>query len=251
MKPRTNARCRRRGRAHESARLQTEEGRVRTVRLGRANLTGFGALALELEVVRQKLDVALLGGVFAAKDVLREVAETIGDETGAFKVGGGSRRALLVVQFLVRLRLGEQVGREVRARRGDVERHRHRRRGEERRRALRVELRLLLLLRRLRLNLRLSRAFRQSIVPFHYPSIRFGFIGSPIARSLPDRRRASPRAREFNRDSRRASATRRTATSLAEVIVSIVTGVSARVRRGVAFAEGRGEAWTSAGRSPI
>jgi len=203
LKPRTNARCRRRGHAHESARLQTEEGRVRAVRLGRANLTGFGALALELEVVRQKLDVALLGGVFAAKDVLREVAETIGDETGAFKVGGGSRRALLVVELLVRLRLGEQVGREVRARRGDVERHRHRRRGEERRRALRVELRLLLLLRRLRLNLRASRrdTFRQSIVPkFHHipiDSVRLNRSRDrfPIADA-----RVRAREREFNKE---------------------------------------------------
>lgn len=152
MKP-TNARCHRRGTAHESARLQAEEGRVGAVRLGRANLTGFGTFALNLEVVGQKLDVALLGGVFAAEDVLREVAETIGDEAGAFKVGRGSRRALLVVEFLVRFRLGEQVRGEVRARRGDVERHGNRRRREERRRALRVELRLLLLLRRLRLNL--------------------------------------------------------------------------------------------------
>ena len=104
-------------------RSHAEDGGERTRRLGGANLTFGRALALDLEIVGQELDVTLLGDVFASQKVLRESAKAVGDEARSFKVGARGGGALLIVQFLVGLRLGEQIRGEIGASRGDLEAH--------------------------------------------------------------------------------------------------------------------------------
>ena len=104
-------------------RSHAEDGGERTRRLGGANLTIGRALALDLEIVGQVLDVASLGDVFATQKVLRESAKAVGDEARSFKVGARGGGALLIVQFLVGLRLGEQIRGEIGASRGDLEAH--------------------------------------------------------------------------------------------------------------------------------
>ena len=104
-------------------RSHAEDGGERTRRLGGANLTFGRALALDLEIVGQELDVALLGDVFASQKVLRESAKAVSDEARSFKVGARGGGALLIVQFLVGLRLGEQIRGEIGASRGDLEAH--------------------------------------------------------------------------------------------------------------------------------
>ena len=143
------------------ARLQTEEGRVRTRVLAGADFTGIRAFALDLQIVGQKLDVALLRGVFAPEDVLRKVAKPIRDGARAFKVRARRRGALLIVQLLVRFRLREQIGGEIGASRGDLKRNRDDGGQAERRRLLDA----LRGLRRRRLSLR-SRARRASVFAF-------------------------------------------------------------------------------------
>ena len=104
-------------------RSHAEDGGERTRRLGGANLTFGRALALDLEIVGQELDVTLLGDVFASQKVLRESAKAVSDEARSFKVGARGGGALLIVQFLVGLRLGEQIRGEIGASRGDLEAH--------------------------------------------------------------------------------------------------------------------------------
>ena len=104
-------------------RSHAEDGGERTRRLGGANLTIGRALALDLEIVGQVLDITSLGDVFATQKVLRESAKAVGDEARSFKVGARGGGALLIVQFLVGLRLGEQIRGEIGASRGDLEAH--------------------------------------------------------------------------------------------------------------------------------
>lgn len=67
------------------------------------------ALALDLEVIGQELDVAVLRLDVAAQEVLGEVAGLVSDGTRAGQVGVRGGQALLVVQGLVLGGLGDQV----------------------------------------------------------------------------------------------------------------------------------------------
>ena len=105
-------------RLHNSAssgkHLEAERARVRALGAARADLAILHALALELEVVREELHVAALGHVLASHEIVGEEARSVRDRAAAREVRVRRGEALLVVQFLVRLGLRDEIRDEVR-----------------------------------------------------------------------------------------------------------------------------------------